>query len=90
MSRFLASFLRPGGALVVLDIKAAPDGRQLFPETHHHLVPHRHGISEAHLRGAFEGAGLTFELKDTSMLALPSVLKEARTTWFVARGVKPQ
>ncbi|PIL33024.1 hypothetical protein GSI_04473 [Ganoderma sinense ZZ0214-1] len=66
------------------------DGRQLFPETHHHLVPHRHGISEAHLRGAFEGAGLgAFEMHDAATLKLPNVLKEVRTTWFVARGVKP-
>ena len=88
MSRLLASFLKPGGALVVVDIKAAPDGRLLFPETHLHLVPHRFGITEAHLRGAFEGAGLgAFELHDAPTLKLPNVLKE-HTTWFVARGVK--
>ncbi|KAM5542801.1 hypothetical protein V8D89_003762 [Ganoderma adspersum] len=89
MSRLLASFLKPGGALVVADIKAAPDGRLLFPETHHHLVPHRDRIIEAHLRGAFESAGLgAFEMRDAPTPKLPNVLKE-RTTWFIARGVKP-
>ncbi|KAI1791562.1 S-adenosyl-L-methionine-dependent methyltransferase [Ganoderma leucocontextum] len=74
-THLLASFLKPGGALL----------------THHGLVPHRHGIAEAQLRAVFEGAGLgAFELKDAATQKLPHDLGGADTTWFVARGVKPE
>ncbi|KAM5542804.1 hypothetical protein V8D89_003765 [Ganoderma adspersum] len=90
-TRLLASFLKPGGALLVADIKAADDGRQLFPESHHGLVPHRHGITEARLREAFEGAGLgAFELHDAATHKLPHDPHGEEVTWFVARGVKPE
>ncbi|PIL33027.1 hypothetical protein GSI_04476 [Ganoderma sinense ZZ0214-1] len=90
-TRLLASFLKPGGALLVADIKAADDGRQLFPETHHGLVPHRHGITEARLREAFEGAGLgAFDFHDAATQKLPHDPHGEEATWFVARGVKPE
>ena len=90
-TRLLASFLKPGGALLVADIKAADDGRQLFPESHHGLVPHRHGITEERLRAAFEGAGLgAFELHDAATHKLPHDPHGEEVTWFVARGVKPE
>ncbi|KAI0695119.1 S-adenosyl-L-methionine-dependent methyltransferase [Cerioporus squamosus] len=47
-TRILASFLKPGGSLLVADIRASEDGRELFP----------HGLSEGAVRAAFEGAGL--------------------------------
>ena len=61
------------------------DGRQLFPESHHGLVPHRHGITEERLRSAFEGAGLgMFELHDAATHKLPHDLHR-EVMWFVAR-----
>ena len=86
------AFLRPGGALLVSDLKAEADGRQLVPAGHHEYVSHRHGLSEGRLRAAFAGAGLReFELRDAGREPLRHV-KDAEgmeATWFVARGVKP-
>lgn len=87
-TRVLAHFLKPGGSLLVADIKVAPDGRALFKETHHHIVPHKHGLTEEAVRGAFEGAGLVeFELVDAFRATMSATGEE--TQWFVARGVKP-
>ncbi|KAI0648428.1 S-adenosyl-L-methionine-dependent methyltransferase [Trametes meyenii] len=89
ITRTLASFLKPGGALLVTDIRAAPDGAELFPPTHHHMVPHRRGLSEAAMRAAFAGAGLVgVELRDAYTLGIIPGAPE--TVWFLVRGVKPQ
>lgn len=86
-TRLLASFLKPGGSLLVADIRAEEDNRELFPESHHGLVPHTHGISETRLRTVFEGAGLQdFEMKDVVRENMRHL--EQEMTWFVARGVK--
>ena len=90
-TRALAAVLKPGGSLLVVDIKAEDDGRQLFSESYHGLVPHKHGISEAQLRATFEGAGLgDFELKVAGTEQLPQEYGGHEATWFVARGVKLQ
>ncbi|KAI8974258.1 S-adenosyl-L-methionine-dependent methyltransferase [Trametes punicea] len=87
-TRVLAYFLKPGGSLLVTDVKAAPDGKVLFPETHHHLVPHKHGLTEEIMRGVFEGAGLTeFEMKDVYTGRWNDQGPEL--VMFLARGVKP-
>lgn len=87
MTRTLAFFLKPGGSILIVDIKAAPDGRVLFPETHLHIVPHKHGLTEEMMRKAFGEAGLVqFELKDMAPFDNP-YLPDA--VWFIARGVKP-
>ncbi|OJT06246.1 hypothetical protein TRAPUB_2927 [Trametes pubescens] len=84
-TRVLAHFLKPGGSLLVADIKAAPDGRELFKQTHHHIVPHKHGLAEEAVRGAFEGAGLMeFELADAFKATMSATGEE--TQLFVARG----
>lgn len=70
------------------DIRAAPDGRELFKKTHHHIVAHKHGLTEEAMRGAFEGAGLVeFEMKDGFKATMSATGEE--TQWFLARGVKP-
>ena len=85
----LTFFLKPGGALHVIDIKAEDDGRELFPDTHHGLVPHRHGIVPAELRTTFEGAGLRdFALEEVAREVLPHNLGGHPTAWFMARGIK--
>ncbi|OSD02116.1 S-adenosyl-L-methionine-dependent methyltransferase [Trametes coccinea BRFM310] len=87
-TRVLAHFLKPGGSLLVTDIRAAPDGRVLFKETHHHIVPHKHGFTEDMIRTAFDGTGLiNFEMKDAFKAKMTATGED--TMWFVARGVKP-
>ncbi|KAI9069490.1 S-adenosyl-L-methionine-dependent methyltransferase [Trametes sanguinea] len=89
VTRVLAHFLKPGGSLLVADIKAAPDGKVLFPEKYHDMVPHTHGLSEEKMRTAFEGAGLVdFELKDMPPINVEAIPGQP-TVWFIARGVKP-
>ncbi|KAI0699194.1 S-adenosyl-L-methionine-dependent methyltransferase [Cerioporus squamosus] len=86
-TRILASFLKPGGSLLVADIRASEDGRELFPVTHHHLVPHKHGLSEGAVRAAFEGAGLVgFDMRDVFKARMRPTGEEVQ--WFVVRGVK--
>ncbi|KAI0781452.1 S-adenosyl-L-methionine-dependent methyltransferase [Trametes elegans] len=86
-TRLLASFLKPGGTLLVVDLAATPDGQELVPATHHHLVPHTHGLTEDQMRAAFEGAGLTgFEMREAHT-TMTKVF--GNTKWFLARGVKP-
>lgn len=88
VTRALAFFLKPGGALLVTDMKAAPDGAVLVPETYHHVVPHRHGMTEERMRTTFESAGLgEFALKDMQPVRMAPDAPEIM--WFVARGVKP-
>ena len=86
-TRILASFLKPGGSLLVADIKAAGDGRELFPVTHHHLVPHKHGLTESAVCAAFEGAGLMgVDMRDVFKAKMRPTGEEVQ--WFVVRGVK--
>ncbi|PIL33006.1 hypothetical protein GSI_04455 [Ganoderma sinense ZZ0214-1] len=87
-TRVLASFLKPGGALLVVGIKAEEDGRVIFPEVHHHLVPHTRGLSEETMHEAFRRAGLAgFEMRESFRAKMRSTGEYVR--WFVARGVLP-
>ncbi|KAI0657185.1 S-adenosyl-L-methionine-dependent methyltransferase [Cubamyces menziesii] len=87
-TRVLAHFLKPGGSLLVTDIKAAPDGRVLFRDTHHHIVAHTRGLTEEAMRAAFEGTCLVgFAMKDVFTARMTATGED--TLWFVARGVKP-
>ncbi|KAI0333132.1 S-adenosyl-L-methionine-dependent methyltransferase [Cubamyces sp. BRFM 1775] len=87
-TRTLAFFLKPGGSILVADLKAAPDGKELVPSTHHHLVPHKHGFTEEAMRTAFESAGLVeFEMTEMGTYKFNEATPES--TWFIARGVKP-
>jgi hypothetical protein len=54
VTRLLAHFLKPSGALIVIDNMESP-----VPEEYHHLVPHRHGFDESEIEKIFGGAGLT-------------------------------
>lgn len=95
ITHVLASFLRPGGSLLVSDMRAEEDARDIIPASHHAMVSHKHGIEEAQLRAAFEGAGLQeFEARDAGRekMQLPKGAETTNmeATWFIARGVKPQ
>jgi hypothetical protein len=57
----LASFLAPGGKLLVVDLmptKHETSEDPMFEEKYHAMVAHRHGFDEATMRAAFEGAML--------------------------------
>ncbi|KAI0628797.1 S-adenosyl-L-methionine-dependent methyltransferase [Trametes polyzona] len=89
VTRALAFFLKPGGSLLVIDIKAAPEGKVLFPERYHHVVPQKHGLSVETMRKTFEGAGLVdlaFKDLEWGVQLLPDV---PPPVGFLARGVKP-
>ena len=73
--------------MLVADIRAAEDGRELFAATHHHLVPHTHGLTEEAVRRAFEGAGLVdIDFRDSFKAKSKATSEEVQ--WFVVRGVK--
>ncbi|OSD02115.1 S-adenosyl-L-methionine-dependent methyltransferase [Trametes coccinea BRFM310] len=87
-TRTLTHFLKPGGSLLVADIKAASDGKELVPEEYRKMVPHTHGLTEEQMRVAFEGAGLVdFELREMSPIKMGPTGQDI--VWFIARGVKP-
>ena len=90
ITRVLVSFLKPGGSLVISDLKAEADNRELVPEKHHDTVPHTQGISEARLRATFAGAGLgAFVMKDGGQEDMAHWGREGvQVTWFIARGVR--
>ena len=73
--------------LLVADIRAAADGREIFPARHQHIVPHKHGFTETAMRAAFEGAGLgAFEMRDAFVARMRATGED--TQWFIARGIK--
>ncbi|CDO71901.1 hypothetical protein BN946_scf184940.g48 [Trametes cinnabarina] len=87
-TRALAYFLKPGGSLLVADIKAPPDGKELFPKKYHDVVPHRNGLSKDTMRMVFESAGLVdFEMKDMPPIKIAPTGMD--TVWFIARAMKP-
>lgn len=88
ITRTLAFFLKPGGALLVVDIvKPASHGdAPLFDEKYSHVVPHTHGMTKEAVQAVFEGAGLgefTFKpIAPISMHGMDAIM-------FIAKGVKP-
>jgi len=59
VTKALASYLKPGGSLLVADLMKPSSAQELFPSETHHVVPHKGGFEEANIRVVFEGAGLT-------------------------------
>lgn len=84
-TRILASFLKPGGSLIVLDFAKFPEASKVM-DAHVHVVPNVHGFDESKMRELFEGAGLG----DVSYkVSLHARLHEHDVEIFIARGVKP-
>ncbi|OCH94873.1 S-adenosyl-L-methionine-dependent methyltransferase [Obba rivulosa] len=90
ITRTLASFLKPGGSLLVADRlpteeteeKAAED----YPENVRHTVAHFNGFDEPEMRRVFEGVGLQqFQFMD----GLTGTILGKDFKLFIARGVKP-
>ena len=88
ITRTLAFFLKPGGALLVVDIvKPASHGdAPLFDEKYSHVVPHTHGMTKDGVQAAFEGAGLNeFAFKPITPISMHGM----DAVMFIAKGVKP-
>ncbi|KAG6828358.1 hypothetical protein H0H92_008246 [Tricholoma furcatifolium] len=87
VTRTLAYFLKPGGALLVVDLAKRP-GENPFDHVHapkhvvDHIVPHRGGLDESDMRAAFENAGLQSFTYDDGLVGR----HDARL--FIAKGVK--
>lgn len=77
VTRLLAHFLKPSGALIVIDNMETP-----IPEEYHHLVPHRHGFDESEIEKVFGGAGLT----SITYGKMPPV--DGDIVLFIAKGIK--
>jgi hypothetical protein len=87
----LTYFLKPGGALLVIDI--IKDGyrnpNHAIPADSHY-VPHTHGFDESHLRKAFESADLSFSF-DAEALRQGDDGRDGRehdSDLFIAKGIK--
>ncbi|KAI0085964.1 S-adenosyl-L-methionine-dependent methyltransferase [Irpex rosettiformis] len=87
ITRILASFIKPGGSLVITDtmpeasIGSAPE----MYERVAHVVPHQHGFTEEQTRAIFEKAGL----KDVDYRFGADASYEGRKlTFFIARAIK--
>ncbi|KAG7445219.1 S-adenosyl-L-methionine-dependent methyltransferase [Guyanagaster necrorhizus] len=93
ITRVLAYFLKPGGALLVTDRVSSDPVLKIedIPEKYGAIVPHRAGFSEEDMRKLFEGAGLG----SFSLNVIPGATLDAAFTGltnqklFLAKGVKP-
>ncbi|KAJ7144936.1 S-adenosyl-L-methionine-dependent methyltransferase [Mycena crocata] len=84
VTTLLTFFLKPGGTLLVADFPTMDP--TALPVGFEHVVAHSHGISEAAIKGVYEGAGLQgfhqvlFKGPKTDLH--PEVI-------FLAKGIKP-
>ena len=91
MTKILVFFLKPGAALLVVDIQdpseAHPHGFatqsntsnvHVIPQKFHHITPHTHGFKSDRIRKVFEDAGLTSFSFNKAM----SATKKERTFSF--------
>jgi hypothetical protein len=85
----LAYFLKPGGALVVVDI--IKDGylhsryKTMLPADAHHIIAHQHGFDESDMRKVFESAGLSLSF-DAETLRQGEGGDDGDL--FIAKGIK--
>ncbi|KAF9453665.1 S-adenosyl-L-methionine-dependent methyltransferase [Macrolepiota fuliginosa MF-IS2] len=84
ITRILASFLKPGGVLIVADIIHLEEEYEL-PAKHGHSVPHKHGLSKGDMQGAFDAAGLTMKVFED----IPRAAESEDMNLFLAVGEKP-
>ncbi|KAF9480857.1 S-adenosyl-L-methionine-dependent methyltransferase [Pholiota conissans] len=88
MTQMLSFFLKPGGALLVVDITkppAATAADSLFPAEFGHVVAHTGGMTKEGMQKAYEGAGLVnFEFEHLEKVTV----HEKEMMLFIAKGVK--
>jgi len=78
----LASYLKPGGSLLVADLMKPSFAQEVFPNDEH-IVAHKGGFEEADIKAAFEGAGLT---NFAFMTATTGWKHERSVQFFLASG----
>lgn len=87
ITRILASFLKPGGSLLVADILKDSDGQEKGELLQHfrHVVPHSGGFTETEARSNFEQAGL----RNIECAKIPMKVKlhGQDVDFFLARGM---
>ncbi|KAK7043648.1 hypothetical protein VNI00_008259 [Paramarasmius palmivorus] len=59
MTKILASFLKPGGYLFIMDMEPTNAQPPTIPEDWDQTIGHKGGFPESTMRSLFEGAGLT-------------------------------
>ncbi|OAX36078.1 S-adenosyl-L-methionine-dependent methyltransferase [Rhizopogon vinicolor AM-OR11-026] len=80
----LASYLKPGGSLLVSDLIKPSSAQQLFPNESRHIVAHNGGFEETDIKSAFEGAGLA----DFAFVTAGSAKKHGHSVqFFLASGI---
>jgi hypothetical protein len=80
----LASFLRPGGALIIVDVVHSDQAYSLM-EKMKDAVPHRHGLSKEEIQKSFEAGGLTMKIFEE----IPPPSDHTDYNIFLAIGEKP-
>ncbi|KAK0447062.1 hypothetical protein EV421DRAFT_1788372 [Armillaria borealis] len=92
ITRILAYFLKPGGALLVTDRVSSDAVPKIedIPEKYEAIVPHKTGFSEEDMRKVFEGAGLeSFSLNVIPGVTMDSMFGLTDQKLFLAKGFKP-
>ena len=82
ITALLASFLKPGGVILVVDLMtrvkagSAREREEIFSLAHQHLVPHRYGFSREAMQAMFNEAGLEdFDFK-TAFRGFKPIIKK--------------
>ncbi|CAA7260914.1 unnamed protein product [Cyclocybe aegerita] len=92
ITKMLAFFLKPGGALLVVDILHIPgsdgENKSMVPEKYHHVVAHTSGFKER-IRAVFEGAGLTMTKFVSDAVVDFELTHSGVVTLFFTKAVKP-
>lgn len=81
VTRTLTFFLKPGGALIVVDIVHSEEAYASMAK-HGHMVPHTHGLSREQIHEAFGAAGLSMRLFEN----IPSAVEHTDKELFLAIG----
>ncbi|KAJ3511263.1 hypothetical protein NLJ89_g4201 [Agrocybe chaxingu] len=93
ITKMLAFFLKPGGALLIVDILHIPksDGanKSVVPEEYHHIVAHTSGFKEERIRAVFEGAGLTMAKFISDAVVDFELTHSGIVTLFFTKAIKP-
>ncbi|KAF7970186.1 hypothetical protein HWV62_24826 [Athelia sp. TMB] len=88
ITRTLASYLKPGGALLVTDITQNADNTEVVSHPHANIVAHKSGFSPAEIKAVFTAAGLVDVVVNPEAITNIGIHGHD-VTIFLAKGVKP-
>ncbi|KAH9928964.1 S-adenosyl-L-methionine-dependent methyltransferase [Fomitopsis serialis] len=87
VTKILASVVKPGGSLLIIDILADSTQNDFVKGEKYKHVAHRGGFNEGRMKDMFSAAGLVdFEMQE---LVSGLAIQEHTVTLFLTRGVKP-